>query len=477
MPWPFKTKVAAARLAVKYQSAFLGMGAARWLTVSYQKLATEGFENNPIVYACITKLAKSVSSVDLELYSKGKDGKLKQIDAHPILDLLNRPNPLLSGRKFLEKLATQYLIGGNAYVLGADADPLAAKVKPPRQLWLLPPQYTKLKASAGSLMPQYYEYKPGGGDGTLYPVNQITGRSQVLHLKTVNPLYEDYGLPPLAAAAYGVDIFNAGQAWNKALLQNEGRPSGALQMRAGANGVVPNLSDEQFERLKQEIGESFTGAANAGRPLLLDSALEWVSMSMTAKDMDHQQNMLTNARFIAACFGTPPQLVNIPGESTYSNYEQATLGYWADTVLPLLGTLLEDLNGWLQDLFGEDVFLWYNEEQIPALEPRRKELFDRLNGASFLEINEKREAAGKEAVDGGDAIFVPATDIPLELAGIVDPRMHPVLAGDTPAQESEAESEGAPTGAETQAKFRQRLEGWGYSKARAEHLAALAYGK
>ena len=117
---------------------------------------------------------------------------------------------------------------------------------------------------------------------------------------------------------------------------------------------------------------NYTGAHNAGRPLLLDSALEWVQMSLSSKDMDHRETMLTNARFIAACYGTPPQLVNIPGESTYSNYQQATMAYWGDTVLPLLGILLEDINRWLPALFGEKVFLWYDEEQIPALEPRRR---------------------------------------------------------------------------------------------------------
>lgn len=316
MVWPFRSaKIQAARLAVKYQSVMIGMGQARWLARSYRTLAYEGFETNPVVFSCVTKLARALSSVDLHLYDHTRQGKLRKIDKHEILDLINSPNPAWSGRQFIEKLATQYLIGGNALVLAKNGDAL-----PPSELWLLPPQYVTVSTPGGRMLPSAYKYQPGQASPTIYPVNQVTGRSALLHLRTVNPLDEWHGLPPLAAAAHGVDIFNAGQEWNKALLQNEGRPSGALQMRQGKDGSVPILSDEQFTRLKDEIDEKYSGVSNAGRPMLLDSALEWVQMSLNSKDMDHRETMLTNARFIAACYGTPPQLVNIPGESTYSNY-------------------------------------------------------------------------------------------------------------------------------------------------------------
>ena len=429
--WPFKTK-AAARLAVKYSSVVLGMGQARWLSRSYRTLASEGFAQNPVVYACVTRIARAVSSVDLHLYDRTRRGELRKIARHGVLDLVNSPNPAWSGRQFLEKLATHYLVGGNAYVLANNGDSA-----PPSELWLLPPDLVTVDASAGRMLPSAYRYQPGGG-AAVYPVNQVTGRSAVLHLRTVNPLDEWQGLPPLAAAAHGVDVFNAGQEWNKALLQNEGRPSGALQMRAGKDGIAPVLTDAQYERLREEVDASYSGPANAGRPLLLDSALEWVQMSMSSRDMDHRETMLTNARLIAACYGVPEQLLNIPGSSTFANYGQATLAFWGDTVLPLLGTLLEDVNRWLPALFGEKVFLWYDEEQLPALEPRRAEKSKRINLSEFMTVNEKREAMGHAAYaeppsPGADSIFVSSKDIPIELAGKVDPNLHPTLAEDAPS--------------------------------------------
>ncbi len=440
MVWPFKTKVQAAKLAVKYQSLMVGMGGARWLNRSYLLLAQEGFENNPVVYSCITKLAKSVSSVDLQLYTRDRSGKIHESTQHDILDLLNKPNPMWSGRKFIEKMATQYLIGGNAYIWGNGAEVRGRSPKPPQELWLLPPQLMHIEGTKKGFLPEYYEFRPGTQDPVKYPVDQITGQSSICHLRTVNPTNEWLGLPPLAAAAYGVDIFNSGQAWNKALLQNEGRPSGALQMRPSKDGNPVNITDDQYNRIKAEIDTTYTGAANAGRPMLLDGALEWVQMSLSSKDMDHRETMLTNARFIAACYGTPPQLINIPGESTFSNYAQANLSYWGDTVLPLLGSMLEEINRWLPPLFEEDCFLWYDEEQIPALEPRRKEKFERIEKAAFMTMNEKRRAVGMDAYDtpqetGPDSLFVDARSVPIESAGKVDPNLHPALAEDQPVLE------------------------------------------
>lgn len=416
MRWPFRTKAPATQFALKHATFLYGVGAARWLERRFDQLAQEGYEKNPIVYACVTKLAKSVASVDLQLYRQGRGGKLTKLDDHPLLDLLARPNPLQkNGKKFIETLATQYLVGGNSYVLGVGPTQQAGLREPPAELWLLPPQAMKIEAQKRSLLPAWYEYKPAEGEPLRYPVDQITGRAQVMHVKTVNLMNPHMGLPPMVAAACGVDIFNEGQNWNKALLQNEGRPSGALQMRPDKNGNVTVLDETQFRRIREEIDTQYSGSGNAGRPLLLDSALEWVQMSMTAKDMDHRENMLTNARFIAAVYHTPPQLVNIPGESTYSNYGQAMLSYWADTVLPLLCAFLEDLNTWLTSLYGEDLYLWYDEEMIPALEPRRKEKADRIQNARYMTVNEQRRAMGLDDAKGGDVILVGYNTVPLEL--------------------------------------------------------------
>ena len=60
-----------------------------------------------------------------------------------------------------------------------------------------------------------------------------------------------------------LDTHNAAGTWNKALLDNSARPSGALVYAPKEGG---NLTEEQFERLKSELEEGYSGATRAGRP-------------------------------------------------------------------------------------------------------------------------------------------------------------------------------------------------------------------
>ena len=58
------------------------------------------------------------------------------------------------------------------------------------------------------------------------------------------------------------------------------------------------------------------------------------------------------ARDIALAFGVPPQMLGIPGDSTYSNYKEARNAFWEETILPLLTQLLSSLNNWIVPEFA-----------------------------------------------------------------------------------------------------------------------------
>ena len=145
---------------------------------------------------------------------------------------------------------------------------------------------------------------------------------------------------PIEAAAAAIDIHNTAARWNKALLDNSARPSGALVYTARDG----NLTPEQYERLKAELEQGFQGAANAGRPLLLEGGLDWKSMSLTPKDMDFIEAKHVAAREIALALGVPPMLLGIPGDNTYSNYAEANRTFWRQTVLPLVNRTAKALS-------------------------------------------------------------------------------------------------------------------------------------
>jgi HK97 family phage portal protein len=164
------------------------------------------------------------------------------------------------------------------------------------------------------------------------------------------------------------------------------------------------LSDAQFERLKSELADQYQGTANAGRPLLLEGGLDWKPMSLTPKDMDFMEAKHSAAREIALAFGVPPMLLAIPGDNTYSNYQEANRVFWRQTVLPLAGRIGAAITQWLSPSFGAGLTLAVDTDRIEALAPDRAALWDRVTNAPFLTVNEKRAATGYGALAGGDGL-------------------------------------------------------------------------
>ncbi len=198
-----------------------------------------------------------------------------------------------------------------------------------------------------------------------------------------------------------LDIHNAAGRWNKALLDNAARPSGAL-VYSGPDGAV--LSESQFERLKRELTETYQGAVNAGRPLLLEGGLDWKAMSLTPKDMDFLEAKHTAAREIALAFGVPPMVLGIPGDNTYANFQEANRCFFRQTVLPLASRLGNAFAQWLSPQFGETIRIVVDADRIDALAADRAALWERVSNAAFLTLNEKREAVGYAPIEGGDRL-------------------------------------------------------------------------
>ena len=191
------------------------------------------------------------------------------------------------------------------------------------------------------------------------------------------------------------------RSWNKALLDNAARPSGALVYDGrGRRGALRG----QFERLKRELEDNYQGARNAGRPLLLEGGLDWKAMSLSPKDMDFMERSTprrARSRSPSAC---RRMLLGIPGDNTYSNYQEANRVFWRATVLPLAARIGASLAQWLAPAFGEgsDARDRRRPHRRARLRPRRA--WERVTKAPFLTLNEKRAAVGYGPVEGGDRL-------------------------------------------------------------------------
>jgi HK97 family phage portal protein len=364
-------------------------GRASWGARDYASLAREGVMQNAIAYRCVRMIAEAASSVPFLLY----DGA-NEVEAHPLLALLTAPNPLEDGKALFERWYAYLECAGNSYLEALTA---SGEV---RELHVLRPDRVRVVPGADG-RPVAYTYTVGGLATTIAS-DRATGFLPVMHAALFHPLDDFYGLSPIEAAARAIDVHNAGGAWTKSLLDNAARPSGALVYK-GPDGA-PGLSDEQFQRLKRELEDAYQGSGNAGRPMVLEGGLDWKSMSYAPADLDFANSRDAAAREIALAFGIPPMLMGIPGDNTFSNYREANLSFWRQTVLPLVGRTASQLTRWLAPRFGEGLRLSYDADAVDAIAADRESTWDKLNAATFLTMNEKRQAAGYSPVAGGDSL-------------------------------------------------------------------------
>jgi HK97 family phage portal protein len=344
-------------LARSYGAASLG----EWPR-SYEAQVRDGYLHNAIAQRAVRLVAEGLASAPITS---------SQADVAALIQATS------GGQSLLETAAVHLLLHGNAYIEilpGADGSPC--------ELYALRPDRIAVEADVHG-WPAAFVYRAGGASTRL-------AADSVIHIRCMHPLDDHYGLGCLGAASGAVAIHNAADRWNKALLDNAARPSGALVYEPGEGGA---LSGEQYDRLKTELTESFQGAGNAGRPMLLEGGLKWQAMSLSPADMDFAGMKASAAREIALAFGVPPMLLGLPGDATYANYKEANKAVWRQAILPLANKILTALAEGLRPFYPE-LSLGIDFDQIAALSEDRERLWAQVTAADFLSDDEKRAMLG-----------------------------------------------------------------------------------
>ena len=380
----FQRKASAATRAL---TLWLPLPPASPLKPRYEQLVQEGYARNSVLHACVREIAGAAAAVPWVLYRRDGHGDFEELADHPLLSLLRRPNPFMGGFEWVEALMTHLYLSGNSYIEAAGA-PHA----PPGELYCLRPDRMQVIPDRAEYIAGY-EYRVAGETVRF-------ARDQVLHIKLFHPADDWYGLSPVQVAALAVDKLNASDRWNTALLQNSAVPSGALVSKK-------RLTDEQFERLKNEMHAKLQGISHARLPLLLEEDLDWKELGVTPRDMDWIQGLRFSALQIAQIYNVPPELIGLQ-PATHQNRREARKALYTEVVLPALVRLRDALNRWLAPRFGKDLELDFNTDRIDALAEDRESLWRRVNQCRFLTLNEKRELLGYEPLPNGDRLPDPA---------------------------------------------------------------------
>ena len=416
----------------------------------FDKLASQGYEECPPVFRAVNIIATAVAGIPWQLFSrKGIKSRLarrvsffggtkghtphgEQLDDHPLLDLMQRPNSDQGWGKFIEAYVSYLYIAGNSYVWANQS----SKGGAPVELWTMRPDRMRVIPDEKQFVSGYtYEVN---GQRLDFP------KPTMLHTRTFAALDDWYGMSPLVVAARAIDIRNSGGDWNLALVQNSGRVPGFFVSKE-------RLGDAQFERMREQLLERYTGSRNVGLPGLLEDGVTWVANGMPPTDMDWGNLSADQSRDIAMTLGVPAELLGDNRAKTFSNYQEARASLYTETVLPLMDVIRDEFNRWLTPMYGAGLYLDYDREDIEALQEERGRLYQYVGKATFLTINEQRDMLGYPPRPEGDVIVVPLQSATLEEVsdGAAAPSTQPgkPLTAKPTGKPNEANThgEGAPT--------------------------------
>lgn len=350
----------------------------------------EGYRRNDTVYKCVSYIARNAAGVRLALYTDAT--KKREIENHPLLDLLSKPNKDMSGNDFVESVCAYTLLLGNSYQYSLRL----AKQGPPDELWALRPDLIDIVPSKRGVV--RYDYKINDPPTQFEP--DLIG-----HTKFWSPDDDLYGLSPIEVAAIFIDMNLAYNKWNLALTQNYSQPPGAWTTPA-------LLGKKERDTLEHNIHQKYQGFKNAGKAPVLDGGLKWESTAVPPAQMAWLEGRSANSVSGANIYFLAPQLVGDTGASTYDNMEQAVYGSYTEAIFPLLDKVTGTWNRWLVPMYGKNLYLSYDKQSVETIqkimqaqESAKAERWTKIWLAGGCKLDEYRDKIGLEPAKVGGASF------------------------------------------------------------------------
>jgi HK97 family phage portal protein len=385
--------------------------------IDRRNLIDEGYRKNVIVYICVNEIASTAAAPKLKLRTRSGD----EIETHPMLDVLARPNPQQGRYDLLSTTLIHMLSAGDAYWhKGRTGGGNVVQLKA-----LRPTRMSPIIDSKGNVV-EYEHVLESQTSGDRVPAEDVVS------FRLFDPLNDFHGLPPVAVCAVFGDIDTEAALYMRDFFLNGAMPGGLLKLK------VPRVKPAERDRIWREWQDQF-GRQDAGDSRRLT---RWHSIGVIGADVEYEQVSKEPAALgldgiwgmsesrICATYGVPPIIVGTRiglEKATYSNYETAQRAFWIETLAPMYQRLADTITRHLATEWGEDLELYFDLEQIPALQENETERIGRIRDSyrsGLRTLNESRRLLGEEEVDI-DYIVVPKNAKRFEVAMDPNPPVPP----------------------------------------------------
>lgn len=312
-----------------------------------------------------------------------REANLEPVYEHPLLDMLDRPNPLQTGHQFRALLQRHMDLSGEIFCV---KERNAFGI--PIQLYPIPNFWCKLTpySDRNSFLFAY---------GTFMKEILDTEVLWLKHLDLENPYAR--GMGPGFALADVIETYAYALKTEKAFYFNQGMPPVVL----GLEGA----KDEQLKQISEGWKEKYSGWQNAMK-------LAWVNFKVTVAklgpkfaDAQMLQQQDQKRDTIIQIYGVPPEILGITKNSNKATAVAAKSIYAEEVLVPRLEDMREMWQVQLVPEYGDEFVLEYTS---PVPDDREQDIDVLKSVPTVLTVNEWRGLANFDPVDGpiGDQLYL-----------------------------------------------------------------------
>lgn len=336
------------------------------------------------VYACVYKIASTISSLGLQIYVK--DGRNVEIaNQHPAYRLItSEPNEQQNAYDFWETIMASALMYGCGYAIIERS----ARGYPER------------------LVPvSYYDVDVKDVDGERVFVIRDYGavtQDNMLEISNMNRM------SPIRLHRENMGLAKAAQDFGSEYFGQKGQMTGVL-------ASDQPLRKEQMDVIQNSWNQS---AMNAGTKLL-PFGFKYQRITITPDEAQFIETRKFQAEEICRIYSVPPSLVQLETQTTFNNVEQQNLQFARHTISPWAKRIEQEIDRKLIQSFERpDVYSQFNMNDLYRGDlSARTNFYQQMLQSGVMSINEVRRKENMNPVEGGDTHTVQINQIALDRLG------------------------------------------------------------
>ena len=299
-------------------------------------------------------------------------------DDHPLVDVLQRPNPHTTGLQHWQGTIMWLMTRGEAFWIpfNASMQPTAPN-ETPAYIYLAHPDCMRVRMNGNQMVG--WEYNAGAQSpiGEAYRTYYLAPW-QVIQFKFFNPKSPYRGMSPMNSVASGIELDMMAARHQRSVMQKAGNPSGFIAEKGERPAF---MDDKERQAFKTQIEEMYGGVENAGRIGILPFGLEWIRTALSPADMEFVDQRKWTREEILAVYHVPKSIVSITEDLNYATQQSQDFNFWDKCLIPIARLCEDTIDGTLLYPLTDATFAAFD---LTSIEGLRTGLAEKITSVNTL---------------------------------------------------------------------------------------------